>query len=121
MALQRPIATVIVLLGALAGGMAHAGGDPSTAAGTLAAPSTPSPASELPLFLSIRALAVGQTTFPQVPEVERITAPTGAGTTRWPTGEIAKGVYLHVNPVCIPGVDEPLGPGARRNLSPRRR
>jgi hypothetical protein len=101
----------------LGAGMAYAGGNPTTAAGTLAAPTTPSPASELPLVLSIRALSVGPTTFSQPAEVERITAPTGAGTTRWPTGEIAKGVYLHVNPVCLPGVDEPLIPSAR----PRRR
>lgn len=110
------VAAVSALAVALGGGTAYAGSDPTTA-GTLAAPSTPSPASELPLVLSIRALSVGPTVFPQVPEVERVIAPTGAGTTRWPTGEIAKGVYLHVNPVCLPGVDEPLVPSAR----PRRR
>ncbi len=117
MALWARVAAVSALAVALGGGMAYAGSDPTTAAGTLAAPVTPSPASELPLVLSIRALSVGPTAFPQVPEVERVTAPTGAGTTRWPTGEIAKGVYLHVNPVCLPGVDEPLIPSAR----PRRR
>jgi hypothetical protein len=112
---------VVAGLGAavLGGMIAWAGSDPNTAAGAVAAPSSPSPASELPLVLSIRALSVGQTAFPQASEVERVTAPTGAGTTRWPTGEIAKGVYLHVSPVCIPGVDEPLGPASRR--VPRRR
>jgi hypothetical protein len=101
------------------GGVAQAGNDPTAAAGAPAAPGTPSPASELPLVLSIRALSIGPPTFPQAPEVERVTAPTGAGTTRWPTGEIARGVYLHVSPVCIPGVDEPFEPSGRR--LPRRR
>jgi hypothetical protein len=121
MGIRTRVAAVIALAMTLAGGLAYAGSDPAAPGGTVPAPSTPSPANELPLVLSIRALSVGQTVFPQVPEVERVTAPTGAGTTRWPTGEIAKGVYLHVNPVCIPGVDEPLGPGARRTAPPRRR
>jgi hypothetical protein len=114
-------ATVAVLGTLLLGGVAHAGSDPATAAGTPQAPSTPSPASELPLVLSIRALSLGQTTFPPAPEVERVTAPTGAGSTRWPTGEIAKGVYISVMPACIPGVDEPLGPPSRRAVPARRR
>jgi hypothetical protein len=87
------------------GGVAQAGNDPTAAAGAPAASGTPSPASELPLVLSIRALSIGPPTFPQAPEVE--------------TGEIARGVYLHVSPVCIPGVDEPFEPSGRRH--PRRR
>jgi hypothetical protein len=71
--------------------------------------------------LSLRALAVGN-----VPlsigasdgtvgsDVGRVKAPTGAGSDRWPTGELAKGVYISVMPACIPGVDEPLGPAPRR-------
>ena len=69
-------------------------------------------------MLSIRALSLGQTAFPPAPEVERVTAPTGAGSTRWPTGEIAKGVYISVMPACIPGVDEPLGPSAAGPVPP---
>jgi hypothetical protein len=106
-------ATAVLLGATLLGGVAYAGSDPAAGAGTLSAPSTPNPGSELPLVLSIRALSLGQTTFPAAPEVERVTAPTGAGTTRWPTGEIAKGVYISVMPACIPGVDEPLGPARR--------
>jgi hypothetical protein len=106
---------------ALLGGVAHAGSDPATAAGTVPAPSTPSPESELPLVLSIRALSMGQSAFPMTQEVERVKAPTGAGSTRWPTGEIAKGVYISVMPACIPGVDEPLVPGHRRTAPARRR
>ena len=120
MGIRWQVWTAVALGVTLLGGVAQAGSDPAVSAGGLAAPSTPSPASELPLVLSIRALSIGQTTFPQAPEVERVTAPTGAGTTRWPTGEIAKGVYLHVSPVCIPGVDEPLGGPPNRRI-PRRR
>lgn len=112
---------IMFLAAALLGGVAHAGSDPTTAAGTLPAPGTPSPESELPLVLSIRALSLGQPAFPTTTEVERVKAPTGAGSTRWPTGEIAKGVYISVMPACIPGVDEPLGPPYRRAGSARRR
>jgi hypothetical protein len=115
----RSLRMVVVLGAALLAGVAHAGSDPAPAAP--AAPSMPSPGSELPLVLSIRALSLGQTAFPPAPEVERATAPTGAGSTRWPTGEIAKGVYISVMPACIPGVDEPLGPVSRRTGPPRRR
>jgi hypothetical protein len=119
--MRAQLRTAVALGAVLLGGVAHAGSDPAAATGTLPAPSAPSPASELPLVLSIRALSIGQTSFPQVQEVERVTAPTGAGSTRWPTGEIAKGVYISVMPACIPGVDEPLGPVNRRTAPARRR
>jgi hypothetical protein len=121
MGIQSRFAMAVVLGAALLVGVAHAGSDPTVAAGGVPAPSAPSPASELPLVLSIRALSVGPPAFPQVQEVERVTAPTGAGSTRWPTGEIAKGVYISVMPACIPGVDEPLGPASRRAAPARRR
>ena len=96
--------------------MAHAGNDPTVAAGALQAPSTPSPESELPLALSIRALSLGQPSFIDSGDVERVRAPTGAGTSRWPsaTTPIGRGVYLNVMPACIPGVDEPLLPRPQR-------
>ncbi|HEY7601920.1 MAG TPA: hypothetical protein VIB60_05395 [Methylomirabilota bacterium] len=103
----------------LVGGVAHAGSDPVKTAATLPAPSAPAP-TELPLVLSIRALSIGPAPFEAGSEMERVKAPTGAGSTRWPTGEIAKGVYISVMPACIPGVDEPLGP-TRRTLPARRR
>ncbi len=99
----------------LVGGVAHAGSDPATTAGTLPAPSAPG-GDDLSLVLSIRALAVGSTApfvIDTEQQMERVKAPTGAGSTRWPTGEIAKGVYISVMPACIPGVDEPLGPTRR--------
>lgn len=114
--MRHAVPAVLLLAVTLLGGLAHAGSDPSTTAGALPAPGAPG---ELPLVLSIRALSLGQTALPPAPEGERVTAPTGAGTTRWPTGEIAKGVYISVMPACIPGVDDPLGP--RRRAAPARR
>ena len=70
----------------------------------------------MPLVLSIRALSVGQTPFAaDTGELERVKAPTGAGTSRWPsaTTAVGRGVYISVMPACIPGVDEPLLPGPR--------
>ena len=99
----------------LVGGVAHAGSDPATTTGTLPAPTAPA-SDDLSLVLSIRALSVAPVPFTlgsEGSEVERVKAPTGAGSTRWPTGEIAKGVYISVMPACIPGVDEPLGPTRR--------
>jgi hypothetical protein len=119
MGMQSLLATVLLAM-ALLGGVAHAGSDPTTTEGALPAPSAPGPG-DLSLVLSIRALAVGPMSFPASADVERIKAPTGAGTTRWPTGEIAKGVYISVMPACIPGVDEPLGPPVNRRAGSARR
>jgi hypothetical protein len=71
----------------------------------------------VPLVLSIRALSLERTRFTtDTGELERVKAPTGAGTSRWPsaTTAVGRGVYLSVMPACIPGVDEPLLPGPRR-------
>ena len=105
----------MVLVAATMGGVASAGSDPTTAAGTLPAPSAAGP-SDASLLLSIRSLAVSPTTFTAPAEVERVTAPTGAGTTRWPsaTTPVGRGVYISVMPACIPGVDEPLWPAPHR-------
>ena len=112
---------VAVLGVTLLGGVAQAG-SPAAPESAVPAPAAPSPASELPLVLSIRALSLGQTALPDASsEVERVKAPTGAGSSRWPTNEVAKGVYISVMPACIPGVDEPLGPATRRNAPARRR
>jgi hypothetical protein len=114
---QWPFAGGLLSLTLLCGA-AYAGSDPATAApGTVPAPSAPRQG-DLPLVLSIRALSVGQ----QAPfadpggEVERVTAPTGAGTSRWPsaTTQVGRGVYITVMPACIPGVDEPLWPAVPR-------
>jgi hypothetical protein len=74
------------------------------------------------LDLSIRARSLGV-----VPEptgeaaplgLETMRAPTGAGSTRWPsrTTEVARGVYVSVEPLCLPGEDGlfPRYPGVRR-------
>ncbi|HEX2499952.1 MAG TPA: hypothetical protein VHO73_00745 [Methylomirabilota bacterium] len=99
-----------VLLG---GVVAYAGNDPTTTQGALPAPGQ----GDVPLVLSIRALSLGQTQFaPDTGELERVKAPTGAGTSRWPsaTTAVGRGVYISVMPACIPGVDEPFLPGPRR-------
>jgi len=115
--MRKPWLCALALLAlTLLGGLAHAGSGPTTQEGLLPAPSAAGPG-ELPLIMSIRALSLGQTLFPAPAEMERVKAPTGAGTSRWPTGEVGRGVYISVMPACIPGVDEPL----RRAGSARRR
>ncbi len=109
---MRVLFAVAPVAALLVGGVAHACSDPATTTGTLPAPSAPAPG-DLSLVLSIRALAIGPTPFEAGSEMERVKAPTGEGSTRWPTGEIAKGVYISVTPACIPGVDEPFGPTRR--------
>jgi hypothetical protein len=96
------------------GGTAYAGSDPTGAAGTVQPPGTAG--QDASLLLSIRSLAVSPTHFTAPAEVERVTAPTGAGTTRWPsaTTQVGRGVYISVMPVCIPGVDEPAWPAPHR-------
>ena len=109
----------------LVGGAAYAGSDRTTAQSTLPAPSTPGAPGqgELALVLSIRALSLGQTPFAETGEMERVKAPTGAGTSRWPsaTTPVGRGVYISVMPACIPGVDEPLWPGTQGRGAARRR
>ena len=112
---MRSVFATAIVAAALVGGVAYAGSDPATTAGALPTPSAPGP-DDLSLVLSIRALAVAPVPLTMGTggsEMERVKAPTGAGSTRWPTGEIAKGVYISVMPACIPGVDEPLGPTRR--------
>jgi hypothetical protein len=106
----------------LLGVVAYAGGDPTTTEGTVPAPSAPGQG-DLPLVLSIRALSLGQTSLPANVDMERVKAPTGAGTSRWPSAstEVARGVYLSVMPVCIPGVDEPYRAPVGRRAAPARR
>jgi hypothetical protein len=99
----------------LIGGPGYAGSDPATTQGTLPPPQPTAPA-DAPLVLSIRSLAVSPMTFTDGGQVERVTAPTGAGTSSWPAASthVGRGVYISVTPGCIPGVDEPLWPGAAR-------
>jgi hypothetical protein len=113
----QALSSVVLLAVALLGGVAYAGSDPATAQGALPAPSAPSQA-ELPLVLSIRALSLEQAPLIDTGEMGRVTAPTGAGTSRWPSAAtpVGRGVYISVMPACIPGVDEPLWPA-----SPHRR
>jgi hypothetical protein len=96
----------------LLSGPGYAGSDPAKAQAT-PQPTTPADA---PLVLSIRSLAVSPMTFTDGGQVERVTAPTGAGTSQWPAASthVGRGVYISVTPGCIPGVDEPLWPGAAR-------
>ena len=118
---QWPFVAVL-LVATFLGGAAYAGSDPTTAQGTPPAPSAPAQG-ELPLVLSIRALSVGQSPFVDTGEMERVKAPTGAGTSRWPSAAtpVGRGVYISVMPACIPGVDEPFWPGTGRGGAARRR
>jgi hypothetical protein len=113
-----------MVLGAvtLLGGVALASGDPTTTEATPPAPSAPGQG-DLPLVLSIRALSLGQVPFPANVDTERIKAPTGAGTSRWPSAstEVARGVYLSVMPVCVPGIDEPYRAPVSQRAAPVRR
>lgn len=114
--MRRPRVFVAVLFAAtLLGGVAYAGNEPATAPGTIPAPTAPGQG-DLPLVLSIRALSLGQAPLVETGEMERVTAPTGAGTSRWPsaTTAVGRGVYISVMPACVPGVDEPLWPGPQR-------
>jgi hypothetical protein len=108
-------AAAALLAATLMGGTAYAGSDPTGAAGTVQPPGTAGQG-DAALLLSIRSLAVSPTQFTAPAEVERVTAPTGAGTTRWPsaTTPVGRGVYISVMPVCIPGVDEPAWPAPNR-------
>jgi len=99
----------------LVSGPGYAGSDPATTQGTLPPPVATPPA-DAPLVLSIRSLSVTPMTFTDGGQLERVTAPTGSGTSTWPAAatHIGRGVYISVTPGCIPGVDEPLWPGAAR-------
>ena len=112
---RRFLCAATMLVTATMAGAVSAGGDPTTAAGTLPPPSAVAP-SDASLLMSIRSLAVSPTQFTAPAEVERVSAPTGAGTTRWPsaTTPVGRGVYISVMPACIPGVDEPLWPAPHR-------
>jgi hypothetical protein len=113
--MQRRLWLVVgILAAALAAGPAYAGSASTTAEGAPAPPSAPAQ-SDLSLLMSIRSLAVSPTPFAAPAEVERFQAPTGAGTSRWPSAmtPVRRGVYISVMPACIPGVDEPFWPGPR--------
>lgn len=122
---MRALAAVAALLTGLAGGLAHAGSDPvrTEEPGLAASGAGPGAAA---LLLSIRARALGLVQDGAADDgFEPMRAPTGEGTTRMPsaTTELARGVYLTVSPVCLPGVDEPLVPSpyGRRTVPPTRR
>jgi hypothetical protein len=85
---------------------------------------TPAPQSGPPtstLDMTIRARALGLTDpMPLTPpsiEFEAQRAPTGAGTSRWPSArsDLGKGITIEMAPICIPGVDEPYFPPRARN------
>ena len=107
---KRWLFAVLLVAPVLVGGVALADSDPTTSP-------TARTQADVPLVLSIRALSL------QAPlaetgnvDVERVKAPTGSGTSRWPSAStpLGRGVYLSVMPACIPGVDEPLWPGTQR-------
>jgi hypothetical protein len=122
----RALGVIAALVTALAGGLAHAGSEPARADQPLqpAAPVAPTGAT---LLLSIRARTLGLTQEAASEDplgLQRMKAPTGEGRTTMPstTTEIARGVYLTVQPTCLPGVDEPfLPPLGRRVIPPARR
>lgn len=85
--------------------------------------STPPAAEASGLDLSIRARSLGLVPTPQDGTnlgIETMRAPTGAGQDRMPPArqEVAPGVFLYVDPNCLPG-EEPFFP--RRPGSLRRR
>lgn len=115
----------LLLVVTMAGGPSADDASPAADASAPGAPPSPVPS----LLLSIRVRALGIETAP-APELssslglETVKAPTGAGTSRMPstTTELARGVYLTVMPVCLPGVDEVgFPPAARRRTQPVRR
>jgi hypothetical protein len=110
-----------LLAAVLASGAASADSGQPPVAGSSESPSAPGQKG-LPLALSIRALSLGETSFTEGGDTERVRASTGAGTSRWPSTrtEIGRGVYFSVSPSCIPGVDEPLWPGPSRPGARRR-
>jgi hypothetical protein len=92
------IAIALAVATLLLSGPGHAGSDPTKAQAT---PQPIAPA-DAPLVLSIRSLAVSPMTFTDGGQVEAASTHVG------------RGVYISVTPGCIPGVDEPLWPGAAR-------
>jgi hypothetical protein len=109
----------------LAVGLVGAAGAEDTAPAVDGSASGGPPASALLLSIRARALGVEMAPLPQPSDslgLERVTAPTGAGTSRMPSArtEIARGVYMTVMPACLPGVDE-LGLPMRRPTAPVRR
>src|SRR5262249_29342679 len=91
----------------LMGGVAPLGAAPSS--GTPEVVPAPATSTEVPppgsLDLSIRARALGLVPGPTGDTtlgLGTMRAPTGAGTTRWPSAELAPGVYLQVAPTCLP-------------------
>ena len=93
----------------LVSGPGYAGSDPATTQGTLPPPVATPPA-DAPLVLSIRSLSVTPMTFTDGGQLERVTAPTGSGTSTWPAAatHIGRGVYISVTPGCI-RAPTPLG------------
>jgi hypothetical protein len=98
-------------------GAAPPSGPPEVVPAPASSTDAPTPGS---LDLSIRARslglvpgATGDTTL----GLGTMRAPTGAGTTRWPSAELAPGVYLQVAPACLPGED----PFSARRPPPARR
>jgi hypothetical protein len=110
------VATTLVLPAAPIGA-APPSGPPEVVPAPASSTDAPAPGS---LDLSIRARslglvpgATGDTTL----GLGTMRAPTGAGTTRWPSSELAPGVYLQVAPACLPGED----PFSSRRPPPARR
>jgi hypothetical protein len=105
------------------GGAVHADGDSTPTPSTPPAPNTPAAQGELPLALSIRALSLSQPSFTDTGDLDRVKPLNGSGTSRWPSAStpVARGVYISVSPLCVPGVDEPFFPGPPRSSAARRR
>ena len=117
----------VVLGAALWVGTAQAGGDPAASApATTPGPSpvTSVPAqAPVPLILSIREMSVSGTPFGDTGDLDKVKSTNGSGKSSWPSPNVpvARGVYFSFTPACIPGVDEPYFPGARRPSAARRR
>ena len=103
------VVVILAALGALVSaatpiGAAPPGGPPEVVPGQSSATEVPAAGS---LDLAIRAQALGltpATVGDPTLGLGTMRAPTGAGTTRWPSAEVAPGLYMGA-PTCLPGED----------------
>ena len=108
MGIQVALRTAVVLGAVLVGGVAHAGSDPAAAAGTVPAPSAPIPGAAAAGPVDPRPVGGPIPRSPIPARLERVRAPTGAGTSRWPAATtLGRTRRVHQR-------DARLHPGSRR-------
>jgi hypothetical protein len=97
------LASIAVLLASAGAAVAAPGTEPAPLI-------PPDAASSGGLDLSVRARALGVAPDPHAASslgLEPMKAPTGAGSSHWPrpVTELSRGVYISVDPLCLPGAD----------------